>query len=468
MIPIVGSIAAVIVLGALIFAFLYDGPGQEENKLLGKRLLVRGLDNLSANTEFNYLSKGIQNQLISSLSPTIMIPVVSKNETDSLIESGFTDEKLGKDHNIGFILSGSILVQGKQFRVTMDLIDVHKNQTAWNYVDDFLIEEAFTAQDNIEFVVRKAIQEKFTMGVDFSDAFVKYFGKDTLYREVLEAWIKFQKKDDQGSTIDYSLPFKKIKNQYSDNSMAHLLYAVSAFYQLRSDATSYSEGQDEMMISLKIANDLDPQNPMVYPIKAYLEFYYGKETDQRSTTAYKGLDLQPNNYFSLVWTGHAFWDNGGIVSKFDPEILFNADYFEKAVEIAPYGPLETSVFLLTAYVEEKKLSEANQLVKKLLTDNDKRSEFWGTLCQVFLLYEKNLENASLASDTGTEDLEIPQKILFDYMAKNNFTAENLFERLMDTQLSLYYFEFFNFRFYPAIQKLLDMEINQVKSKIYNN
>ncbi len=71
--------------------------------------------------------------------------------------------------------------------------------------------------------------------------------------------------------------------------------------------------------------------------------------------AFKGLDMEPDNYLSLLWTGHAFWVPPNLFSKFDFEMLFNSEYFEKAIEIAPYGPPATKLYLLAAYIEEKKI-----------------------------------------------------------------------------------------------------------------
>ena len=93
----------------------------------------------------------------------------------------------------------------------------------------FLTYESFTAQDESEFKVRKAIQEKFTMGKAFSDSFVKYFGKGELNRDALKAWAAFQKKEGQTSGTNYSDAFKKIKNEHPDNLLAHLLYAISLY-----------------------------------------------------------------------------------------------------------------------------------------------------------------------------------------------------------------------------------------------
>ena len=195
MIPIIGAVAALFI---TVFGFVFLGMQtttvEIQNKLLGKRILIKELKNLSSENNDKNLSRGIQNQLISALSTTVLLPVVPKEETDQINSKSLALENLAGEHNVGFLISGSTSVQGNKFRVNLELLDVDNQKTVWSYMKDFLTDESFTAQDEIEFKVRKAIQEKFTMGKAFSDSFVKYFGKGELYRDALKAWAAFQKK----------------------------------------------------------------------------------------------------------------------------------------------------------------------------------------------------------------------------------------------------------------------------------
>ena len=281
-IPIVGAVAAVFVIGIITFTFLgtQSATNEIQNKLLGKRILVKEIENLSSEDSSLNLSRGIQNQLISGLSPTVLIPVVAKEETDQINSKNIPIEDLESGYNVGFLIDGSTSVQGNKFRVNLELLDVGKQNVVWSFMKDFSTDDTFAAQDEIEFQVRKAIQEKFTMGNDFSDSFVKYFGTGQLYREVLKAWVSFQKKDGGNVGASYSEAFKKIKDDNPDNSQAHLLYAISLYNE--EEGAEYFEKRKELLKSVNIANKLDPNNPMVYPVKAYFEYRFDKETDLRS------------------------------------------------------------------------------------------------------------------------------------------------------------------------------------------
>ena len=454
MLPIIGAVAAALVV--VTFVFIFFGTQSEtddiQNKLLGKRILIKELENLSSEDSDKNLARGIQNQLISGLSPTILLPVVPKEETDRINSENIPLEDLQSKHNIGFVISGSSSVQGKKFRVNLELLDVDKQKTVWSYMKDFLTDDSFGAQDEIEFDVRKAIQEKFTMGEAFSDSFIKYFGKGELYRNALKAWASFQRKDSETSGNNYSEAFKKIKDDNPDNSQAHLLYAISLFNE--QEGADYNEKRKNILKSVRLANTLDPNNSMAYPVKAFIEYRFAEETNLRSVIAFTGLDMEPDNYLTLVWTGHAFWHQDAVVSKFDTEILFNSEYFENAIELAPYGPSTTKIFLLASYSEEKKRKDADILVEEMLEDSDKNLNFLGTISKVFLLSEKGKQ-------------EEAKQTLKEFMNRNEFSPTDILDNFFRFPFDKIHEVFFNLRYLPPIQEAMGMNAQQLESYLYN-
>ena len=164
--------------------------------------------------------------------------------------------------------------------------------------------------------------------------------------------------------------------------------------------------------------------------------------------------MEPDNYLSLLWTGHAFWISPALVSKFDFEMLFNSEYFEKAIEIAPYGPPSAKVYLLAAYTEEKKMEKANILVDEMLKDNDKNLNFWGTVSKVFLL-----------TTEGNKDEA--RKILNVFKKRNDLSNEDIFDNFFQFPFVTIHFGFFSNRFLPAIQETMGLSSDVLDSYFWN-
>ena len=164
--------------------------------------------------------------------------------------------------------------------------------------------------------------------------------------------------------------------------------------------------------------------------------------------------MEPDNYLTSVWTGHAFWHQDAVVSKFDTEILFNSEYFEKALKIAPYGSPTTKLFLLAAYSEEKKTEKANKIVKEMIEDNDKLLNFLGIISKVFLL-----------SEEGNKDKA--KQILKKYMDRSELSPEDILDNFTKFPFQKIHEVFFNLRYLPAIQEAMGMKTDQSESYLYN-
>ena len=255
-----------------------------ENKLLGKRILIKELENLSSEDSNKDLARGIQNQLISALSPTVLLPVVPKEETDQINSKNIPLEDLKTIHNVGFVISGSTLIQGKKFQiVNLELLDVEKQKTVWSYMKDFSTDDCFGAQDEIEFDTRKAIQEKFTMGEAFSDSFVKYFGKESYTEIRLKLGHLFKERKVKHLELIILTHSKKLKT-IIQIILKLISCMLSPFIMSKRVLTITKE--KNILKSVRLANTLDPSNSMAYPVKAFIEYRYAEETNLRSVNRF--------------------------------------------------------------------------------------------------------------------------------------------------------------------------------------
>ena len=124
------------------------------------------------------------------------------------------------------------------------------------------------------------------------------------------------------------------------------------------------------------------------------------------------------------------------------------------IELAPYGPPSTKLFLLAAYTEEKKMKDANFLIDGMINSNDKNLNFWGSISKVFLLSEEGKKDEA-------------EKFLKDFMEKNDLSAEDIFENFFKYPFYAIHGDFFGLRFLIAIQEALGLDIDYVDSYLWN-
>ena len=142
------------------------------------------------------------------------------------------------------------------------------------------------------------------------------------------------------------------------------------------------------------------------------------------------------------------------MSKFDTEILFNSEYFEKAIEVAPYGPSTTKIFLLASYSEEKKTKEANILVEEMLEDSDRNLNFFGTISKVFLFSEEGKQ-------------EEAKQTLKAFMNRTEFSPTDILDNFFRFPFDKIHSVFFDLRYLPPIQEAMGMNAEQLESYLYN-
>ena len=168
MLPKIGAIAAVVIIGLIIFSYLnlnYKTPIStdkqteiENQKILGRTLLISPFINRSGSDSYDYLSEGITDHLISSISSTVLLNIVPRQQSFMTKEKNFSYSQLREKMNVSFVLNGSTYVSNDKFRINFELIGLEKNEILWSESREFSLENFFDAQDEIEFLVRRVLQ----------------------------------------------------------------------------------------------------------------------------------------------------------------------------------------------------------------------------------------------------------------------------------------------------------------------
>ena len=100
MLPMLGAIAAAVIIGFIIFSYLnlnYKTPISTDNqtkienqKILGRTLLISPFINRSGNDSYDYLSEGITDHLISSISSTVLLNIVPRQQSFMTKEENYS------------------------------------------------------------------------------------------------------------------------------------------------------------------------------------------------------------------------------------------------------------------------------------------------------------------------------------------------------------------------------------------
>ena len=137
-----------------------------------KNVAISYFDNTSGTEEYNPLSKGLADMLITDLSNIKSLKIVEREKLETLLkeielgDSKFIDpntaQKLGKGLGAGYMLTGSFLIMGETMRIDARLVDVGTGEIS--------MAEEITGEKDTFFELEKNLVNKIiaTLNIDLS------------------------------------------------------------------------------------------------------------------------------------------------------------------------------------------------------------------------------------------------------------------------------------------------------------
>ena len=372
-----------------------------EYKVLGRTLLILPFENNSPN-EFDYVAKGITDHLQSTLPPTILLNIVPRNESEQIKNNKNTIESLKNDFDISYVLSGRVSVINEKFRLSLELLDIHKNEILSSSNSEFQVNDLFAAQDQIEFNLRKEIQTKLTMGSVLSSKYQDNFKKREVYNEILMLRVEENSVQRTKTFLETENEYKNIYEENEANPMSAFFYARAIFkkvYFKRSNNIEYDILR--LVDILNKAISINPQSSVLYAFRAFVKDSYFRFftdeikwsaraiRDQNKLDVKKAILMEPENLDTLYWSSK-FYANIGNAKMAAPLI-------EKVISLAPFGPHERKAFRCRVYLGALDLLKAEEVANELIELSDKKSVFLGLMFRSYI--EAKTKRLSAAKDT---------------------------------------------------------------------
>lgn len=132
--------------------------GPREHVLADKSVAVLPFANLSDSPENDYLSDGISEEIINSLSRVEGLRVVSRTSVFTYKGKNEDVRTIGRQLNVATVLEGGVRLSGSNLRITTRLIDVADGYLLWSERFDREMEDVFAIEDEIAENVVRSLQ----------------------------------------------------------------------------------------------------------------------------------------------------------------------------------------------------------------------------------------------------------------------------------------------------------------------
>ena len=116
--------------------------------------------NMSGDTEQEYFSDGISEDIITDLSKVSAISVIARNSAFAFKGKNVDVLQVARQLKVSHVLEGSVRKSGTRVRITAQLIDGARNDHVWAERYDRDLDDIFALQDEISEAIVKALKLK--------------------------------------------------------------------------------------------------------------------------------------------------------------------------------------------------------------------------------------------------------------------------------------------------------------------
>jgi adenylate cyclase len=127
-------------------------------------IAVLPFDNLSGNTDQDYLADGLTEEIITTLSKSPNLFVIARNSTFTYKDKAVEVKQVAEEQGVRYVLEGSIQRSGVRIRVNIQLIDALVGRHVWAEIYDRQFGDIFALQDDITQNILIALEVELTQG----------------------------------------------------------------------------------------------------------------------------------------------------------------------------------------------------------------------------------------------------------------------------------------------------------------
>jgi adenylate cyclase len=262
--------------------------------------------NMSGDTEQDYFSDGLTEEIITGLAKVPDLFVIARNSTFTYKGKPVKVQQVARELGVRYILEGSVRMAGGRVRITAQLIEAETGKHLWAERYDRDLKDIFALQDEITGKVITALRVKLTEGEQ-----ARLTGKGTqnleAYLKVLQARRQFFRMNKQGSMESRRLAKKAIA---LDPEFA-VPYTILALTHMMDLWFKFSESPKESMrLAVEAAQKalaLDDTDPATH-IGLCMLYIMQRKHDKAIAAAKRTMELSPSgaNAYSALGTALRF------------------------------------------------------------------------------------------------------------------------------------------------------------------
>lgn len=303
------GIAAVVLLSLLVAAgWYYRSVGWSRGAI--HSVAVLPFENASGDPNAEYLSDGIAENLINSLSQLPNLKVMSRDSAFHYRGKEADAQTVGQALGVRAVFKGRVARQGDTLTISAELIDAHDNSHIWGQQYNRRLSDIFALQEEIAKEMTAALRVRLT-GEEQRRLSKTYTASPEAYDDFLKGRYWWNKQSEEGARKGIEYFERAIANDPA-YALAHAgladCYISLASFGLVSAKEDYPKGKEWAEKALKLDDTLAAAHVSLASVKTDYEWdWEGGEKE-----ALRAIELNPNlpeahaAHAELLWTTGRF------------------------------------------------------------------------------------------------------------------------------------------------------------------
>ncbi len=354
-------------------------------------IAVLPFTNMSGESEQEYFSDGISEDIITELSKLSALFVIARNSTFAYKGRSPDIRRVGSELGVRYVLEGSVRKAADRVRVSAQLIDASAGNHVWAERYDRDLEDIFAVQDDITRNVVRALQV--TLGsMDRASASQQESTNVQAYDATLRArrlLIRFTRE----STAQARKILEDVIAGNPESATAYIELSRAHFNPWSYQWTESEDALDQAIALARQAIALDDQLPRAHTFLGHHLLYKNEHSDAIAECE-RGIALDANNAYGYAMLADAL----NHVGRPDEEI----GQLKKAMRLDPHAPATVVYHLAHAYFLSGMDLDALETIREAITLNP---DFVFSQALLAILYSE-LERPDEATATAANLLRL--------------------------------------------------------------
>jgi len=320
-------------------------------------IAVLPLVNMGQDTDQDYFSDGLTEDIITDLSKISGIFVIAKNSAFAYKGKSIPSSQVAQELGVHHILEGTVRRAGQRVRIATQLVDGLLNQNIWADRFDGNLKDIFDLQDQVTGKVVSALKVKLT-----SEEKEQRTSRSSVNPEVYDL-VKKANKLGLDSTFKSHLEAREIYQRALNLDPGYAPAYVGMGWTWF-DEWPFGWSEDKMVLEKALhlserAIDLDPNLPEAYSLLS-CTYLWMEEHEKAEEVINRLLAIAPNNADALAFYGYILAFSGRAEEAVAPII--------RAKRMDPGRHVRLSMYLAIVYNLLERYEEAVKELEPYLDD----------------------------------------------------------------------------------------------------